>query len=356
MDKKKVFVIMPFKDEFFEVYEMLKSTFGETYVFNNAGDECNQQNILKDIIQPIYESDIIIADLTGLNPNVMYELGLVHCFNKKTIIITQDDLSTLPFDLKQYRAKDYSTHFKKFAELVEYLEKNLNGALDNTVAYSNPVNDFLLLEGISNTTWYEEKPIVVLEDDSNKGFLDYLADIEDNAFKMIDEVNKISDEMNKMNEGVNFSTAEIERVKKIGGSGVAAFTRKEAKKIAGYIDTFSASLRTGNKVICDLWDGIERDTLGLLENKHASNDENKPNLIDYLIGLKNMKIAISNSEVSFNGFKEIMEKSKGLERSLNHAIDFLVGDLTNYLSILDRIQKSVDKILGKSKFVVGEIE
>ena len=138
MDKKKVFVIMPFKDEFLEVYEMLKVKFGERFEITNAGDEGNQQSILKDIIQPIYEADVVIADLTGLNANVMYELGLAHCFNKKTIVITQDDLSTLPFDLKQYRAKDYNTHFKKFAELVDYLEKNLNGAIDSSVTGSQP--------------------------------------------------------------------------------------------------------------------------------------------------------------------------------------------------------------------------
>lgn len=355
MNKRKVFVIMPFKDEFFEVYEMLKSTFGDSYEFSNAGDECNQQNILKDIIQPIYESDIIIADLTGLNANVMYELGLAHCFNKKTIIITQDDLSNLPFDLKQYRAKDYNTHFKKFAQLVEYLEKNLNGAVDNTVTYSNPVKDFLVLSKIENINWFNDKPIVVLGDDSNKGFLDYLADIEDNVTMMIDAVNIISGEMKKMNNSVAISTTEIERVKKNGGNGVAAFTRKEAKKIAGYIDTFSSSLRNGNIVIRDQWDKIEKDTLGLLENQYISNNENKPQLIEYLIGIKNMKTTIDDSKVPFNGLKDIMIKSKGLERSLNHSIDFLVSDLTDYLVILERIQKSIDKILEKSRFVVGDI-
>ena len=134
---------MPFQDPFFEVYEMLKMQFADSFEFTNAADEGNQQNILKDIVQPIYEADVVIADLTGLNPNVMYELGLAHSFNKKTITITQDELSTLPFDLKQYRAKDYSTHFKKFAELLDYLKTNLNGAVDNSVIYGNPVKDFL---------------------------------------------------------------------------------------------------------------------------------------------------------------------------------------------------------------------
>lgn len=113
MKKAKVFVIMPFTDEFFESYEMLKEHFENEFDFSHAGDEDNQQNILADIISPIYEADVVLADLTGLNPNVMYELGIAHSFNKKTIVITKDDLGKLPFDLKQYRAKDYSTHFKK---------------------------------------------------------------------------------------------------------------------------------------------------------------------------------------------------------------------------------------------------
>lgn len=123
MKKPTVFVIMPFTDEFFESYEMLKEHFSDQFEFIHAGDEDNQQNILADIIMPIYNADVILADLSGLNPNVMYELGIAHSLNKKTIVITRDDLGTLPFDLKQYRAKDYSTHFKKFNELVSYLKK-----------------------------------------------------------------------------------------------------------------------------------------------------------------------------------------------------------------------------------------
>ena len=103
MNKTKVFVIMPFSDDFFESYELIKEHFEEKFEFSNAGDEDNQQNILADIITPIYNADIILADLTGLNPNVMYELGIAHSFNKKTIVITRDEISMLPFDLKQYR-------------------------------------------------------------------------------------------------------------------------------------------------------------------------------------------------------------------------------------------------------------
>ena len=171
--KSKVFVIMPFKDVFFEVYEMISSEFSEMFEFSHAADEGNQQNILADIIQPIYEADVIIADLTGLNPNVLYELGVAHTFNKKTIVITQDDLNTLPFDLKQYRAKDYSTHFKKFAELMEHLKTCLNGAISGDVVFSNPVKDFVDKHKIDIQNNYSNDKIQLNLDDGEKGFIDF---------------------------------------------------------------------------------------------------------------------------------------------------------------------------------------
>lgn len=192
MEKSKVFVIMPFSDDFFESYEMLKEHFQDDFEFSHAGDEDNQQNILADIISPIYAADVILADLTGLNPNVMYELGLAHSFNKKTIIITRDDLGKLPFDLKQYRAKDYSTHFKKFFDLIEYLEKNLRGAVNGTVVFSNPVSDFLDKNRIQLKSLFVSDDYSLEIPEGEKGFLDFLADIEEDTSQMNDEITAIS--------------------------------------------------------------------------------------------------------------------------------------------------------------------
>ncbi len=356
MDKKKVFVIMPFQDEFFEVYEMLKMKFSERFEFSNAGDEGNQQNILKDIIQPIFEADVVIADLTGLNANVMYELGLAHSFNKKTIVITKDDLSKLPFDLKQYRAKDYDTHFKKFADLLDYLETNLIGAVENTVSYSNPVKDFLTLEKIADVSWFIDKPSIVLEDDSDKGFLDFLADIESNTFALTDAINNMNDGMHEMSKGVSASTSEIERVNKNGGSGTASFVRKESKKAAKHIDSFSSKLRESSTSISNLWDEIEKNTLGLLENKFATNEDNKIHLIEYLKSLYGMQCSITESNSSMDGLKSSMQSIIGMERSMNQAVRFLMSDISSYIIITERIKASIDKILAKSKFVVGDID
>ena len=347
---------MPFQEQFFEVYEMLKMEFSESFDFSNAGEEGNQQNILKDIIQPIFEADVIIADLTGLNPNVMYELGLAHALNKKTITITQDELSKLPFDLKQYRAKDYSTHFKKFAELIDYLKSNLFGAIDNTVLYGNPVKDFLSAAGIKDILWFSEQESVKLPDETEKGFLDFLADIESSAEKLTKNINDMTSEMQEMGDGISKCASEIARVNKSGGSGRASFARKETKKAANYVEAFSLKLRAHNKSIAEQWDEIEKNTLGLIENSFSAKDENKENLINYLKSLHSLKSSALLSANSIEGLRESMKGIVGIERSMNQAVRFANEDLTTYVDFTDRLCTSVNKILTRARFVVGDVE
>ena len=356
MGKKKVFVIMPFADEFFDVYEMLKKEFQDDFEFSNAGDEDNQTNILADIIQPIFEADIILADLTGLNPNVLYELGVAHAFNKKTIIITQDELSKLPFDLKSYRTKDYSTHFRKFADLIEYLSKNLNGAISGEVIFSNPVKDFISLNNVDLEKCFSEDKVIVDIPQDEKGFLDFLADVEENTEELTNNINNMSHEITVMNEGVNSCTSEIARVNKNGGSGTASFVRKQAKKAAGYMDDYCKSLNDYNKKHEPLWDKIEKDTLGLLENEFATKEDNKENLIKYLISLANMKKSILGTVASFTSMKEASLKNRGLERTLTQSINTMDQEIDIYLELLNKTLSSIDKILQRSKFVVGDID
>lgn len=162
--------------------------------------------------------------------------------------------------------------------------------------------------------------------------------------------------MKEMSAGVTSSTAEIERVNKNGGSGTASFIRKESKKVAKYIDSFSSKLRGSNTSMSDLWDEIEKNTLGLLENNFASNEDNKVHLIEYLKSLYGMKSSITYSISSMEGLKTSMENTIGMERSLNQAVRFLISDISSYILIAERINASIDKIISKSKFVVGDID
>lgn len=356
MGKSRVFVIMPFSDDFFESYEMLKSNFENDFEFSHAGDVGNQQNILADIIPPIYSADIILADLTNLNPNVMYELGIAHSFNKKTIIITRDDLGDLPFDLKQYRAVSYSTHFKKFYELLTYLDKNFHGAIDGSVIFSNPVRDFFDKNQVDPTSLFAKEQSNIYISNNEDGFLDFLADIEEDMRKITINIQNMQRNLNVMNAGMRDCIAKIQNANGNGGSGTAAFVRKQTRKAAEYISTFSKQLKEHNETNSLYFEKIQVNTLGLLENQYAAKEENRVSLIDYLKSLYGMQKAIRASNESIEKLQKTSLNNLGLERSMNQSIRFLDEDLSTYLTIINQMDAAIDRILAKSKFIVGEID
>ena len=93
--------------------------------------------------------------------------------------------------------------------------------------------------------------------------------------------------------------------------------------------------------------------LYISKNKEALEHQNKYPTI--FISLKEMKNSITESNISVEKLKETMNKNIGIERSMNQAIRFVVGDLSTYLDNTQRIKKSIDKIIMKSKFVVGDL-
>ena len=64
--------------------------------------------ITSKMLSELMGSRLVIADLTGRNPNVFYELGIVHSFAKPLISIA-DAASSLPFDAKDERVIELGT-------------------------------------------------------------------------------------------------------------------------------------------------------------------------------------------------------------------------------------------------------
>ena len=97
-------------------------------------------SINKQIIQKIYDSDLIIANLTNINPNVMYELALRHCFNKPAIIIAEEG-TCLPFDINNERTIFYVNDAQGIIDLRNKLKKVISEI--QTEKYNSPVVSIL---------------------------------------------------------------------------------------------------------------------------------------------------------------------------------------------------------------------
>ncbi|URN94647.1 MAG: hypothetical protein NAG76_22990 [Candidatus Pristimantibacillus lignocellulolyticus] len=74
--------------------------------------------IHKRIVQGLYNSDIVICDVSCKNPNVMFELGMRLAFDKPTIIV-KDDKTNYSFDTGVIEHIDYPRDLR-FSKIVDF--------------------------------------------------------------------------------------------------------------------------------------------------------------------------------------------------------------------------------------------
>jgi hypothetical protein len=137
------FVLMPFAPEFDRVWTAIRESLQspELNLICRRADDIRAPNILETILKGIAQAEFIIADLSGANPNVFYELGIAHCAkNSAKVILLTQDMSFVPFDLRHLRCITYK-------DVPSGLD-SLRGELTNTFAeYSKGVFRFRVREG-----------------------------------------------------------------------------------------------------------------------------------------------------------------------------------------------------------------
>ena len=123
------FVLMPFDPAFNDIYKIgikeVVSQFGDM-IAERVDEQMYREGILERIYRQIELADIIIADMTGQNPNVFYEVGYAHAKGKICILLTAD-AADIPFDLKH---RPHIVYNSSITTLREELHKNLAWARD----------------------------------------------------------------------------------------------------------------------------------------------------------------------------------------------------------------------------------
>ena len=115
------FVLMPFDASFDDIYKLgIKEPAEALGIRAERVDEqiFYKENILERIINQINSADLIIADLTGRNPNVFYETGYAHAKNKTCLLLTSN-ADDIPFDLKHHRHIVYGTSIQTLRQSIE---------------------------------------------------------------------------------------------------------------------------------------------------------------------------------------------------------------------------------------------
>ncbi|MDT0164474.1 hypothetical protein Q9R32_02755 [Actinotalea sp. AC32] len=92
-------------------------------------DDLYGRDIMEDIWRMILSAEVVLADITGRNANVFYELGLAHALGKEVILLTQATRD-IPFDLNRYRHIIYKDNLDGYDSLT----KGLTGALTEVIS------------------------------------------------------------------------------------------------------------------------------------------------------------------------------------------------------------------------------
>ena len=132
--KPFVFVLMPFAEEFNDIYEIgIKEAAEAAGAYAERLDkQIFTENILDRLYNQINKSDILVADMTGRNPNVFYEVGYAHALGKIVLLLTKN-ADDIPFDLKHYPHIVYGSSISR-------LRNDLSERLGWAVAESKRLN------------------------------------------------------------------------------------------------------------------------------------------------------------------------------------------------------------------------
>jgi hypothetical protein len=93
----------------------------------------------KPIIDQLYDAlehaDLVICDITGTNPNIMYNLGYAHGF-KKPVILISDKPELVPFDVRSVKTIFYDNKSTERSSFTKLLRLTILDAIENPDQYN----------------------------------------------------------------------------------------------------------------------------------------------------------------------------------------------------------------------------
>ncbi|MEX2376138.1 MAG: Hsp70 family protein [Dehalococcoidia bacterium] len=130
LDAKLCFVLMPFTSSLEEVYQdHIRPTVEKLGMVCERADEISEADLItRQIWEKINRARFLVADLTGRNANVFYEVGLAHAIGKEVILLTQN-IEEVPFDLRAIRCLAYSHTPRGARDLEKELTKWIESAI-----------------------------------------------------------------------------------------------------------------------------------------------------------------------------------------------------------------------------------
>ena len=350
--KPTAFVIMPFGQDFNEIYEhFLVSVLTESgFAVRRADNLQNAQNIIKDIVNGIAKSDLIVADLTDSNPNVYYELGLAHALNKPVILLTQE-LDSLPFDLKSYRVVSYTTHFTDTKRASRELASMAAGLISGETEFGSPISDFLrqAVDTISSPRQTED----IGENES--GFLDHLAAMEEGWEQITQSLTEIGSELEEYNSTTRSTTAKIKDLGENPNKTSARKMRTLVMGMAQKLNDKAQSLSLQNDKYSNVLEHIRIPLEAIMRAQDPHTDEERAQLKKSLSELDDLENSVKDALAGISDLGDTLLKIPPMEKTFDRAqgrfveqCRRLADNFEQTISMISRVKEIGDQKLNQS--------
>ena len=341
--------MMPFGDEFDDVCDgFLKPVLREAgFIVDRADDIESQQNILRDILEKIVRSDLIVADLTTANPNVFYELGIAHALQKPVILLTQS-IADVPFDLKTYRLLEYSTHFAQIEKAKEQLSSYAKGFAQGTIKFGSPVTDFYS----ANTAVVDQPQTMDTEISSNgeRGLIDHQIALTDGYNSIATLMEGVGGDFQELTRALESATKEFAGLSANPNSSSAMAARATSQRLAKRIEHFNSKLKEAN----DEYASIARETEDSLEfvvslqwSQSQLTDQAVKERDSMLSSLRDFEAVAIDARDSQLDLATKMDSMPRIERRLNHEVARAREETLIMAANLDKTIASISRVLRK---------
>jgi len=152
-----VFVLMPSAEESADVYQTIKGIWRGLGLRCLRSDEIfhTREIMCVAICQNIQRAQFIVADVTGKDPNVFYELGIAHTLGKPVILITQR-LEDVPFDLRAMFHIHYGND--DGTANISRLRENLSRMAEELLESKKPILPIPIIASSSDLARFDQLP------------------------------------------------------------------------------------------------------------------------------------------------------------------------------------------------------
>jgi hypothetical protein len=292
--------------------------------------------ITEQIFRRLRDDDVVIADVTGANANVMYELGLRHTRDKLTIQI--GEYGRLPFDVNTIRTILFSRSRIGLVdardELTKVLTVGLGGDYD-PVAATRVWNESAHPEDVfgadDNVDVAAETPTAA---EDERGFIDIMAEAEDQMDDLTPSLEEVGSYVVQMGELAERSTELMERSDAAGKGmrGRLQVVTQYATGLSQIADKLEPSVDSYASVL----DAVSAGTLALIERM-----EEDPEALEegqtFGMTVRQTASATRESLASLAELVESIRASAGLSRVLRQPSQRITA-------VLDRFVKATSTI------------